>query len=188
MRDWWHSTFLGKTIRQDRWLGLSFAAFALIQCGAQLFTAEVTPFFLYGMYSDKLHPAAEYVRVTCQVNGEPLTQEEMPRYAGELFFSTLHRLEELDAMAYEDLFAPFITERFSWLPDESERLLSEELSFAPEDTAALGQWMIRYLGRTLDRPVRTVTIQRERYTYEADRPVLLDRSPLLTAYVLPPEH
>lgn len=185
MRSWWNGTFLGKVIARDRWLGWLFAAFALIQCAAQLLTAEVTPFFLYGMYADKIHPAPEYVRVTCTVDGEPLTQEQMPRYAGELFFSTLYRLEDLDAHHYDDLFAPFISERFGWLPDATEEELSDELSFSAQDTTALGQWMVRYLGRVMDKPVHEVTIQREMYIYEDHRPVLISRSPLLKAHDLP---
>ena len=182
MRNWWNTTFLGRSIRRDRWLGWSFAAFAAIQLAAQLITAEVTPFFLYGMYSDKIHPADEYVRVTCTVNGSALTQEAMPRYAGELFFSTLYRLEGVDAQNYDDLFAPFIAERFGWLPQSTKQELSEELSFDPNDTTALGQWMIRYLGRALDEPVEEVIITREKYIYEEDRPVLIERSPLLSAH------
>ncbi|MBL7951978.1 MAG: hypothetical protein JNM62_09685 [Flavobacteriales bacterium] len=183
MRDRWNNTFLGRLVRRDPWLGWLFIGFAVVQSAAQSLTAEVTPFFLYGMYSDKIHPTPEYVRVTCNVDGRPLTQAEMPRYAGELFFSTLYRLEDLDAHRYDDLFEPFIAERFGGLPAERQRALSEALSFAPEDTAALGRWMVRYLGRVLDKPVQRVVIAREKYTYQDARPVLMDRSTLLIAHV-----
>lgn len=188
MHTWWNGTFLGKVIKNDPWLGWFFATFALIQCAAQLLTAEVTPFFLYGMYSDKIHPATGYVRVTCSLNGAPLTQDRMPRYAGELFFSTLYRLEGLDGNEYDDLFEPFIAERFGWLPDATQQQLSQRLAFAPQDTTALGQWMVRYLGRVMDKPVQEVNIHREMYTYEDHRPVLTSRSSLLSAHALPPEH
>lgn len=174
--------FLAQVLRRDRLLGRFFIAFAVVQLVAQLLTAEVTPFFLYGMYSERTHPLPTYVRVTCQVDDAQLTQAEMPRFAGELFFSTLYRLDRLDAKNYQDLFGPFIEERFGWLPDRTKEFPAERLSFDPKEKPALGRWMIRYLERVLGEPVHTVRIDREVYRYTDHRPVLVERTNLLTAH------
>lgn len=181
LKDFMAKSFLAIVLRRDPRLGAFFIAFAGIQLLAQMLTAEVTPFFLYGMYSEPIHPSPEYVRVTCHVDGRALTQEQLPRYAGELFFSTLYRLEQLDTDGHQDLFRPFIEKRFGWLPMETRNALVKELSFDPGDTTALGDWMVRYLTRTTGMPVSDVRIDREIHRYVDQRPVLVERTTLLTA-------
>ncbi len=172
--------FLGRVLYSDRRLGLFFLAFATIQSLAQLVTADVTPFFLYGMYSDVLHPGSTYVRVACHVDGRPLVQEDMPRYAGELFFSTMYRFEQLDANGNEDLFKPFLDKRFGWLSESTKTDLAIRMSYQPEQRTALESWVHRYLERALGKSIGTVQIDREIYRYEAQRPVLITRSNLMT--------
>jgi len=175
------TSFLGRVWLKDRRLGLFFIGFTSIQLLAQLMTADVTPFFLYGMYSDVLHPEPTYVRVACHVDGEPLVQEDMPRYAGELFFSTLYRFEQLDANGNEDLFKPFLDKRFGWLPENTRHVLAARMSYRTEQRPALESWMHRYLERALGRSIGTVRIDREIYRYEEQRPVLIKRTTLITA-------
>lgn len=174
------NSFLGRVLASDRRLGLFFLAFAAIQSMAQLFTADVTPFFLYGMYSDVLHPEPTYVRVACHVDGKPLVQEDMPRNAGELFFSTLYRFEQLDANGNEDLFKPFLDKRFGWLSETTRADLAARLSYRPEQRPALESWVHRYLERVLGKPIGTIWIDRETYRYEDQRPVLISRTTLMT--------
>lgn len=174
------NSFLGRVLARDRRLGLFFIAFASVQLLAQLVTADVTPFFLYGMYSDVLHPEPTYVRVACHVDGEPLVQEDMPRYAGELFFSTLYRFEQLDANGNEELFKPFLDKRFGWLSESTRTDLAARMSYEPEQRPALEGWVHRYLVSVLGEPIGTVTIDRELYRYEEQRPVMITRTNLMT--------
>lgn len=174
------NSFLGRAVAQDRRLGMFFIAFAIIQSGAQLLTADVTPFFLYGMYSDVLHPEPTYVRVACHVDGKPLVQEDMPRYAGELFFSTLYRFEQLEANGNEDLFKPFLDKRFGWLSESTRVALAARMSYQPEQRPALESWVHRYLEHALGKSIGTVRIDREIYRYEEQRPVLLSSANLMT--------
>ncbi|MBK6549802.1 MAG: hypothetical protein IPG11_05265 [Flavobacteriales bacterium] len=179
LRDFLRNSFLARVLRTDRALGFFFALFVAIQLLAQVLTAEVTPFFLYGMYSDPIHPSPTYVRMTCEADGEPVSQEDLPRYAGELFFSTLYRLEALEAAQGADLFEPFINERLGFLPGPLKGRLVRDLSFDPANKPALGAWMSRYLSRSLHRPVNSVVIAREAYRYENARPVRISTEVLL---------
>ncbi len=174
------NSFLGRAVAQDRRLGMFFSAFVCIQVLAQLLTADVTPFFLYGMYSDVLHPEPTYVRVACHVDGKPLVQEDMPRYAGELFFSTLYRFEQLEANGNEDLFKPFLDKRFGWLSESTRVALAARMSYQPEQRPALESWVHRYLERALGKSIDTVRIDREIYRYQEQRPVLLSSANLMT--------
>lgn len=174
------TTFLGRVWAKDRRLGGFFIGFVVLQSVAQLATADVTPFFLYGMYSDVLHPQPTYVRVACHVDGEPLVQEDMPRYAGELFFSTIYRLDQLDANGNEDIFKPFLDKRFGWLSETTRIDLAGRLSFRPEQRPALESWVDRYLEKALGRSIDTVRIDREIYRYEGQRPVLLEHANLIS--------
>jgi hypothetical protein len=172
------NTFLGQVLTRDRRLGLCLVAFCVVQSGAQLATSEVTPFFLYGMYSERLHPAPEYVRVACRVDDAELTQAMMPRYAGELFFSTLYRYETLEAEGFHDLFGPFLAKRFGWLPQDVRDVLEHRLSFDPTDRPAFKAWTHRYLERVLGRPITQVRVEREVYRYVDHVPQLIRREPL----------
>lgn len=174
------NTFLGGIWTRDRKLGFCLAAFCVVQSGAQLTTAEVTPFFLYGMYSDRIHPAPAYVRIACHVDGEPLTQAMMPRYAGELFFSTLYRYETLEAEGFQDLFGPFLQKRFAWLPGPVRGRLDDALAFDPDHRPAFHAWAHRYVERVLGRPITSLRVDRETYRYHEQRPVLTGRSTLFT--------
>lgn len=182
MGNFLRNTFLGRVLQVDRRLGWFFCAFAFVQIIAQLLTAEVTPFFLFGMYSDPIHPSPTYVRMRCEVDGAAITQEQLPRYAGELFFSTLYRFEQLDANENEDLFKPFIEERFGWLPEETKNALNDRLAYDPKNEGAFGDWMIRYLSRSLERPIGEVIVERETYRYAGQRPVLVETTELITAH------
>ncbi len=121
-----------------------------------------------------------YVRVACHVDGEALVQEDMPRYAGELFFSTLYRFEQLEADGNEDLFKPFLDKRFGWLSETTREELADRLSFRPEQRPALENWVDRYLEKALVRSIDSVRIDREIYRYEQQRPVLITRTNLMT--------
>lgn len=165
------NTFLGRIWARDRALGLALAGFCLVQSGAQLTTAEVTPFFLYGMYSERIHPAPEYVRVACHVDGEELTQAMLPRYAGELFFSTLYRYEVLEAEGFHDLLGPFLEERFGLLPAQTRNALYRRLAFDPAEKPSFARWTHRYLERVLGHPIQQVRVDRELYHYADQRPV-----------------
>lgn len=173
-----HNTFLGHVWARDRVLGLCLGAFCLVQSGAQLATSEVTPFFLYGMYSERIHPAPEYVRVACHVDGTELTQAMLPRYAGELFFSTLYRYEALEADRFNDLFGPFIEKRFGWLPEKARAALDRQLAFDPAERPAFMAWAHRYLERVLGRPIAQLRVEREVYRYADHVPELIRREPL----------
>ncbi len=174
------NTFLGRIWARDRVLGLFLGTFCLVQSGAQLSTAEVTPFFLYGMYSERIHPSPEYVRVACHVDGRKLTQAMLPRYAGELFFSTLYRYEALEAEGFHDLFGPFLEQRFGWLPAGTRTALYQRLAFDPAERPSFAAWTHRYLERVLGHTIKQVQVERELYHYADERPVRHTRETLFT--------
>lgn len=173
------NTFLGHVVRTDRRVGYFFIGFVLLQCCAQLFRAEVTPFFLYGMYSEVLDPLPAYTRTVCHVNGRQLEQSELPRYAGEFLYSTLDRYQLLEADEDTDLFGPFLEHYFSWLPTGSRTHLEDEMSFHPEEKPAFEEWLQRYLERILDERITSIQIDRETYQYNEHRPALVNRERLI---------
>jgi hypothetical protein len=178
----WERTFLREVLQRDRWLGVIFAVFVLCQGIAQVFRVEITPFFLFGMYSEPIVPEPAYVRVACSVDGEPLTQAQMPRFAGELFFSTLYRYQVLHDHQFQDHYAATIADELSNLPPRLKRLLEDRLSYRPDQAGPFGAWTIRYLGQALGRSVRTVQVTRETYRYVDRRPQLVDASIILSAH------
>ena len=121
---------------------------------------------------DQLSPSVPNLRDRSMFGGVGI-------YAGELFFSTLYRLEALEAAQGADLFEPFINERLGFLPGPLKGRLVRDLSFDPANKPALGAWMSRYLSRSLHRPVNSVVIAREAYRYENARPVRISTEVLL---------
>jgi hypothetical protein len=178
----WERTFLREVLTHERWLGVVFGALLLGQCIAQLLRVEITPFFLFGMYSEPIMSEPEYVRVACTVDGEPLTQAQMPRFAGELFFSTLYRFQVLADHDFQDHYAPTIADELAGLPPTVKRLLADRLSYRPEHAGAFGDWTIRYLSHALGRSVNTVQVIRETYRYVDRRPQLVEASIILSAH------
>ncbi len=178
----WERTFLREVLQRDRWLGVIFAVFVFCQGIAQVLRVEITPFFLFGMYSEPIMSEPEYVRVACTVDDEPLTQAQMPRFAGELFFSTLYRFQVLADHDFQDHYAPTIADELAGLPPSVKRLLEDRLSYRPEHAGPFGDWTIRYLGQALGRSVRTVQVTRETYRYVDRRPQLVDASIILSAH------
>lgn len=181
VRDRWRRSFLGRVLSNDRQLGVAFVMFVIIQGIAQVTKVEVTPFFLFGMYSDVIHSGEEYTRVTCMADGQLITQAQLPRNAGELFFSTLHRFEELERSGFKDRFEGIIDEKLDGLPGPWKAGLVERLSFHGPEVPAFEAWAVRYLSVALDRPVHTLHIAREKYRYVHHRPVLTHRSELIPA-------
>ncbi|HQV75728.1 MAG: hypothetical protein KBA60_07485 [Flavobacteriales bacterium] len=173
------NTFLGRVVRTDRRVGYFLIAFALLQGCAQLFRAEVTPFFLYGMYSEVLDPLPTYVRTVCHVNGQQLEQTDLPRYAGEFLYSTLDRYQFLEANEGADLFAPFLDQYFSWLSPGTRADLEYQMSFHPNEKPAFERWLLRYLEHVLDEPITSIQIDRETYEYKELRPKLVLRERLI---------
>ena len=173
------NTFLGHVVRTDRRVGYFFIGFVFLQCFAQFFRAEVTPFFLYGMYSEVLDPLPTYTRTVCHVNGRQLEQTDLPRYAGEFLYSTLDRYQLLEMNEGSDLFAPFLARHFSWLPADTRTHLEERMSFHPEEKPAFEKWLHRYLERILGEPITSIQIDRETYEYNARRPTLVNRERLI---------
>ena len=170
---------MGRVVHTDRRVGYFLIAFALLQCCAQLFRAEVTPFFLYGMYSDVLDPLPTYVRTVCHVNGQQLEQTDLPRYAGEFLYSTLDRYQLLEAEEGTDMFGPFLGHYFSWLSVDIRSQLEHQMSFHPEEKAAFEKWLHRYLEQVLSEPITSIQIDRETYEYKELRPNLVHRERLL---------
>jgi len=178
----WERTFLREVLKRERWLGVVFGALLLGQCIAQVLRVEITPFFLFGMYSEPIMSEPGYVRVACTVDGEPLTQAQLPRFAGELFFSTLYRFQVLADHDFQDHYAPTIAVELAGLPPSVKRLLEDRLSYRPEHAGPFGDWTIRYLGQALGRSVSTVQVTRETYRYVDRRPQLVDASIILSAH------
>lgn len=179
---YWRRTFLYEVLQRDRWLGVVFTVFLLCQGMAQVLRVEITPFFLFGMYSEPIRPEPVYVRVACTVDGEPLTQAQMPRFAGELFFSTLHRYQVLHDHQFHDHYAATLADELSDLPPRLKRLLEDRLSYRPEHADPFGAWTIRYLGQALGRPVSDIEVSRETYRYVDRRPQLVEASVILRAH------
>jgi|GEM_PF-1094239 len=173
------NTFLGHLVRTDPRVGYFFIGFVLLQCLAQLYRAEVTPFFLYGMYSEVLDPQPTYARTVCHVNGRQLEQTDLPRFAGEFLYSTLDRYQLLEAEEGADLFGPFLAQHFSWLPTGTRTHLEHQMSFHPEERPAFEHWLHRYLERILDEPITSIQIDRETYEYKELRPTLVHRERLI---------
>ncbi len=173
------NTFLGRVLRTDRRVGYFFIGFVLLQGFAQFFRAEVTPFFLYGMYSEVLDPLPTYVRTVCHVNGRQLEQNDLPRYAGEFLYSTLDRYQMLEAEEGADLFGPFLANYFAWMSVDMRTHLEDQMSFHPEEKPAFERWLHRYLERILDEPITSIRIDRETYEYNERRPKLVHSEHLI---------
>lgn len=179
----WQRTFLRNVLLRDRLLGVGFVIFFLGQSIAQLGGFEVTPFFLFGMYSEVRDTDQDHVRVTCLVNDAPLTQADLPRNAGELFFSTMYRLEALERSNYGDRFEGLIAEKFGYFPEATRQQLARRLSFHPEDLPAFNAWTERYLSSVRDEAVHSVKLGRETYRYVDHSPVLISAVPVRTTYL-----
>lgn len=177
----WERSFLREVLQRDRWLGAAFALFLVGQGIAQILRVEITPFFLFGMYSEPIMSEPAYVRVACTVDGEPLTQAQLPRFAGELFFSTLYRYQVLHDHRFQDHYASTIADELGALPPSVKRLLVQRLSYRTEHAGPFGAWTIRYLSRILGRPVNTVQVARETYRYLDHRPHLMEATVILQA-------
>ena len=179
IRDGWHRSFLGHLLARDRRLGIGFLTFFVLQGIAQVSNVELTPFFLFGMYSDVIPAGQHYTRVTCHVNGIPVSQAQLPRNAGELFFSALYRFEQLERSGYNDRFSGVIAEKFGAMPAPLQVELARHLSFQPDQVPAFGNWASRYLSVVLNEPVEQLRIGRETYHYVNHRPVLMHSEDLL---------
>lgn len=166
----WQHTFLHEVLQRDRWLGVAFAIFFVGQSIAQLLRVELTPFFLFGMYSEPIHPKTEYDRVAVTLDGKPLTQEQMPRFAGELFFSTLYRFQHLHDRAFEDHYAYTLDHKLHALPSGLKTRLNAGLSFCAEDVEAFGAWALRYVVAVMGKEVGTIRIEHHTYRYVGQHP------------------
>ena len=65
--------YFSKLYRYNKWLCFGIAAFCILTVVANLMKTEITPVFIWGMYSEKEAPAPDYRVLKVLVNdGIPL--------------------------------------------------------------------------------------------------------------------
>jgi hypothetical protein len=178
----WKNVYLARVYRYSpRWF-LFVLSFALLTLVCNIAGVEITPFFVWGMYSEKIQPPASYTFYTTTVNDSMLvdTYSGYPDNSRFYLNIPLAYYEDMRAHAGIDPVIPFLQRRtgsgYRWIRPLEGRLFNGGLK------GRFPGWYSRYLEQTLAIPVNTVKIGAVRVHYDAAQHLVTDSTYFVEAW------
>lgn len=131
---------------------------------------QVAPFFLYGMYSEKIPATSEFKTVSILVNGRNLKEYGTSYREHEFLSSALESYLNTKRNGGIDPVQSRVEARYGFLIRSSIYPLIRDKIFNPPGAVnQFGPWYRQRISRILTVPVKTVTIQEHLYRYDAAR-------------------
>ncbi len=145
----------------------------LIFCLGQLLFlyrgVENTPFFLYGMYSEKKQTEQQYNYNIIQIDGKEFDPEKLPFGSHEMVLSTLDRYCFLDKVNFNDTISSVVSKRFkSRISEGHFNVLVGRLTNGPADKICYQRWLKKYLAQATGGTIRSLKIYRGNFSYAPD--------------------
>jgi hypothetical protein len=174
-------TFLSKLYHYDKRLCLVVILFFSLTLVANLLRTETTPFFIWGMYSEKEIPSDTYQILQVVVNDNTLVD-----YSSN--FTDANRFYLISPLTYswlirqnggidpEERFIKKKTGKYFSIAATFEKHLFNDSS----DQGAFQKWYVNYLEGTLHTPIRSLQVNLLELAYNNQgRPELITKSPLV---------
>lgn len=133
-------------------------------------SVEVTPFFLWGHYSEAHSPQPFYSRIYAKVNGKLLNLNALPRPTREMIVLPVAHFLYLGENNYENASKQITQNRFSnVLSDTQQEYFYNCLSNNPKDKVSFMQWLSRYLYAVTHLEIKTLEIGTYNIVFDAQK-------------------
>jgi hypothetical protein len=178
------NTYLARVYRYDKKLFGFILAFGGLTVLFNLAGDEITPFFVWGMYSEKIRPPEEYEFLKTTVNDTAFIDTYSGFSDNTRFYLNLplQYYELIRANKGADPAISFLQQklglRYAWVRPLENRL------FNPWPLPQFPAWNGRYLAQTINAPVTAIKIEDIRVHYDTGQHLVTDSTYLLEEWKL----
>ena len=159
--------FLKKVYNENKFLFYLFSFFCLGQFFFLFKGVETTPFYLYGMYSEKETPQKEYSIFIIEVNDKEFNYDALPAANREMIISSLEHYFALDQNNFYDTILPTVEKRFNGkVSEEKNQIIVSRLTNDSTDKAPYQKWLKNYLAETMKADIKSLKIYNAYFSYE----------------------
>lgn len=179
-------TFLYKVWQHDKRLFFVLAGFCLATLVTNLAGDQITPFFVWGMYSEKEAPVSQYTLLRTTVNDRQVIDHTAGRPVGTLLYlqTPLSYYKQIKDNQNIDPTVSFLKNKTGRLyqliqPFESALFNTgrEQQSFLP--------WYKRYLAAATGEPISKITIDGVNVRYNDRQQLIIDTTYLIEQWTQP---
>ena len=179
-------TFLYQVWQHDKRLFFVLAAFCLATLITNLLGDQISPFFVWGMYSEKEAPAVQYTLLRSTVNDSLVIDHSAGRPTGTLFYlqTPLSYYKQIKDNGQID---PTVSLLRSKLGERYEVIkpLEATLFNSGREQAAFLPWYNRYLQSITGTPVTSLTIDALQVHYDPQQQIITDTTYLFEQWKQP---
>jgi hypothetical protein len=166
------NVFLYKVYRYNKKLFFFFLAFAGFTLFCNLAGFEITPFYVWGMYSQKETPVKEYPVYKITANGK-LVDYSTGYFPANRFF-LLSPLSYYGSIKTPDdptdiFLKEKLKERYEWVRPYAGRVLN-----SPQEVKEFPAWFSRYVGQTKGERIKNLKVELLLVSYEKDNSIKID--------------
>jgi hypothetical protein len=158
------NTYLGKLYASDRLLLGFITSYIICELACTILQVEVTPCFLFGMYSQPQQAATSYPVYSIMIDGRAVRSEAFHDAQRELVYNTIAGYDELKRNKWVDPLEAIIQHN---IPAVSRPSIIPLLNQASMDTP-YQQWLLPYIADMRMIQHATMTVTRQQVRYDAD--------------------
>lgn len=179
-------TFLYRVWQYDRRLFFLFSGLALITLVMNLAGIQLTPFFVWGMYSETEEPVAQYAVMRTTVNDSLVVDYSAGRPVGTLFYlqSPLSLYQRIQDNHGTDPTITFLHQKLG-SRYTAVQPLENKLFNTPARQAVFFPWYQRYLQEATGIPVQRIRVERLEGHYNAAQGFSIDTTYILQQWEQP---
>lgn len=146
-----------------------FGLFFILQVFFVLIKWEVTPFFLYGMYSEKATAPITYSQTVVCVNGKELNMDQLSGEERMLIDETTEHYLHIKANNDTDIVQSRVEQRYHSLTNSFiYPFLKERIYNTPNDVPAYEKWLKKKCSSIINEKVDIVTIKKNIYEFNSE--------------------
>jgi hypothetical protein len=147
-----------------------FGSFFIVQVCLILIKLEVTPFFLYGMFSEKVAPSDTFTERTILVDGKNLKTEDLWAMESLLFEETANHYIAIRQNNNIDIVQSRVEQRYPFLTQSFlYPFLKERVYNRPSDVQDYPAWFKERCSRLFHKNILQVSIIQDTYQLNPQR-------------------
>lgn len=175
-----NETYLGKLFHEDKRLFFVVGGFIALTIFSNTIKLEMTPLFLWGMYSEKEKPVKTYTVLELRVNGDSLIDHSSGLPDNTRFFlsSPVQLYKEIKENGQKDPNLSFFQKKVS-AEQNSAQTLATKVFNDSSGMEKFPKWYAAYLSRSLGIPVTKYTIREIHLHFSTDMKPIADSNNLL---------
>lgn len=175
--------FFYKLYRFDKKLFFFLAVFSALTVVCNIMGVEITPFFIWGMYSEKESTLNSYDTYKIQVNDSSVIDHTAGFTDNNRFFlySPLSFYQKIQENRFIDP-ALSLLQKKTGADNATFRSLSTRITNGYQQQARFPGWFTRYLEQSASKKIHSLKVDIVKLSFTADKHIQADSSYLLAAW------